>query len=119
MTQDKRDYTGSYSEEGFWNKLRRFGRKAGRQLVEMALQLFYALKSSDTPLWAKTVIVGALGYFISPVDAIPDVIPVLGCSDDLAVMTAALHTVASCVTDEIRAKAAAQTARWFDCGTPR
>lgn len=114
MTQDTRDYTGSYSEDGFWAKLRRHALKAGRQSVEVALQLFCTLKAPGTPLWARAVIAGALGYFICPVDAIPDIIPVAGYSDDLGVLLAALATVASCVTDEAKAKAAAQAARWFD-----
>lgn len=113
MTSGKRDFSGSYSEGGLWDKLRRHARKAGRHLVELALQLFYALKDPGTPLWARTVIVGALGYFISPVDAIPDIIPVIGYSDDLGVLVAAVATVASCITDEIKAKAAAQASRWF------
>ena len=114
MTSVKCDFSDSYSEDGLRAKLRRHARKAGRHLVELTLQLFYALKDLDTPLWAKTVIVGALGYFISPVDAIPDIIPVIGYSDDLAVLLGAVETVASCITDEIKAKAAAQAGRWFD-----
>jgi len=77
--------------------------------VELALQLYYALKEPGMPLWAKTVIVGALGYFISPVGAIP----VVGYSDDLGVLLAAVVTVASCITDEIKAKAETQAFRWL------
>lgn len=57
--------------------------------------LYFALQRDETPVWAKTTIVGALGYFISPIDAVPDVIPVVGYSDDLAVLVAAVATVAS------------------------
>ncbi|MED5500008.1 MAG: DUF1232 domain-containing protein, partial [Pseudomonadota bacterium] len=61
-----------YSDERFWRKLTRFGKRAGREVVLKALQLYFVLKRPDVPLWAKSTIIGALGYFISPLDAIPD-----------------------------------------------
>lgn len=79
----------------------------------MALQLFYALQDSNTPAWAKAVIIGALGYFISPIDAIPDIVPMVGYADDLGVLTAAIATVAAYITDDVKAKAAAQLKKWF------
>ena len=103
-----------YSEEGFWAKLARCAKAAGREVVERALQLYYAMQASETPLWARGVIASALAYFISPIDAIPDVIPVIGYSDDLAVLGAALVTVAAFITADIKAKADATVRRWFD-----
>ena len=55
--------------------------------------MFYCLQDRDTPQWAKATIVGALGYFIFPADGIPDAVPVIGFSDDLVVITAALGIV--------------------------
>jgi uncharacterized membrane protein YkvA (DUF1232 family) len=55
----------------------------GREVIEKALWLYYAAQQPNTPLWAKTAIYGALGYFISPIDAIPDITPVIGYADDL------------------------------------
>ncbi len=104
----------SFSTQGFWDKLLRCAKAAGREVVELALQLYYALQSSDTPAWAKTVIVGALGYLISPVDAIPDVIPVLGFTDDLGILVVAVGTVGIHIMDRIKAQAAAQAGKWFD-----
>ena len=114
MTIDSRSYAGSYSEADFWDKLITCVKMAGRELLELALQLYYTLQASHTPAWAKAVIVAALGYFISPVDVIPDVLPAIGYTDDLAVLVAAVATVATHITDEIKAKAAAQVRRWFD-----
>lgn len=86
-------YESSYSDGGFWQKLVACVGKVCRRLLEEALLLYYALQDSDTPLWAKTVIIGALGYFISPLDACPDILPVVGYSDDVLVVGAALATV--------------------------
>ncbi len=113
MTTDNR-YANSFSDDGFWAKLGRCAKAAGREVVETALKLYYALQSPATPVWARTAIVGALGYFIFPLDLIPDFIPVVGYTDDMGVLLAAVGTVATCITDEIKAKAAAQIGKWFD-----
>lgn len=102
-----------YSDDSFWRKLGRFGRKAGRELVERALVLYYCLKDADTPAWARGVIVGALGYFVLPVDAIPDVMPFTGFADDFSVLAAALVSVAHHVKPEHRHRARRSLTRWF------
>src|SRR5688572_14838093 len=83
-------YSSEYSESSFWGKLRRQARPAGTRVVEHALQLFYAARHPDTPAWARAVVYGALGYFILPTDAIPDLIPAVGFSDDFGVLVMAL-----------------------------
>ena len=64
-----------YTDAGFWQKFNTFARKAGRGLIEKALQLYYAAESPDTPTWEKGMIYGALAYFVAPIDAIPDITP--------------------------------------------
>jgi uncharacterized membrane protein YkvA (DUF1232 family) len=66
-----------------------------------------------TPVGAKSIIVGALGYFISPVDAIPDIIPVAGYTDDLGVLTMAFATVAMHVKDVHGDMAKEKLKQWF------
>ena len=109
----EKDYAQSYSEDSFWAKLGRCGRRAGREVVEKTLVLYYALKDKDTPIWARGVITAALGYFILPMDAIPDVAPFIGYTDDLGVLAVALATVVGHVKDEHREKARQQLTKWF------
>lgn len=106
-----------YSEDSFWEKIRKFGKKAGYKVVYAALLLFYCLKDGNVPAWAKTVIIGSLAYFISPLDAIPDIVPVAGFTDDLGSLVAALGIVAVYINDDIRQKAKSKLADWFgaDC----
>ncbi|WP_211217597.1 YkvA family protein [Paenibacillus ginsengihumi] len=106
-----------YSEDSFWEKLRKFGKKAGYKVVYAALLLFYCLKDGNVPAWAKTVIIGSLAYFISPLDAIPDIVPVAGFTDDLGSLVAALGIVAVYINEDIRQKAKVKLAEWFgdDC----
>ncbi|MGL4515712.1 MAG: YkvA family protein [Shewanella sp.] len=102
-----------FTEAGFWNKIKLFGRQAGREVVERALWLYYAAQKPNTPTWAKSVILGALAYFISPLDAIPDLTPLLGFSDDLGALAAALTMVSLYIDDEVKALAADKLTTWF------
>lgn len=110
---DAEVWSRGYTEESFWRKLRRQARHAGAAVVERALQLFYAMQDPTMPVWAKVAVVAALGYFILPFDFIPDFIPGLGFSDDLATLTSALMTVQAYVTDDVRAKARAKLRTWY------
>lgn len=105
--------TSPYSENNFWTKIKTFAKTAGKEVIEKALFLYYAAQQPATPLWAKTAIYGALAYFISPLDAIPDLTPMLGYSDDLGILAAALVTVASYITDEVKQQAKNKMQTWF------
>ncbi len=113
MTDDTNPYEAAYSEEGLRDKLTRYAKTAGREVVEKALLLYYAAQREDTPRWAKATIIGALGYFIAPLDAIADITPVVGFADDLGVLALALATVAGQIDEEVRGKAAARLEKWF------
>ncbi len=86
-------------------RLRSFALSAGRTVIEKALTLYYCLKDSDTPAWARGVIMGSLGYFVMPLDAIPDIVPVAGFSDDLGALVVALGIVAYHIKKEHADKA--------------
>ena len=110
---DTSKYEKDYSETSFWKKVRKYAAKAGGKVIYNALLSYYALQSPDTPGWAKTVILGALGYFIAPIDIIPDVTPAVGFVDDLGVLIAAVATVAVCITPEMKSQAKRQLKDWF------
>jgi uncharacterized membrane protein YkvA (DUF1232 family) len=65
-----------------------------------AAAMYYCLRDPKTPFWVKASIAGALLYFISPIDAIPDFIPVVGYADDAAVVYASMALVHRHITDE-------------------
>jgi uncharacterized membrane protein YkvA (DUF1232 family) len=68
--------------------------------LEAALKLYFAAMDSDTPNWVKGVMFGALGYLILPIDLIADFIPVVGLSDDLAVLVAAVASASAHIKSE-------------------
>ena len=113
MNKSTEGYAKDYSDEGFWKKVGEFAKKAGLEVVEKALQGYYALQDSDTPAWAKGVLIGALGYFISPVDAIPDIVPFVGYADDLGVLVAAVATVATHIKEIHKEKTKETLTKWF------
>ncbi|MCX7957717.1 MAG: YkvA family protein [Deltaproteobacteria bacterium] len=91
-----------YSEEEFSDKVARYAKIAGRKVMEKVFWLYFAVKRPDCPLWAKSVIIGAIAYFIIPSDAIPDIIFGIGYTDDLGVMLAAIKTVSSLIDENVK-----------------
>lgn len=106
-------YESDYTEKGFWKKVVDFAGKAGKEVIEKALILFYVAQSDKTPLWAKSIIFAALGYFINSLDAIPDITPMVGFADDLGVLAAALASIAAFIKPEIKQKAEDKLDDWF------
>ncbi len=94
-----------YTDEKFWAKAKKKIVQAGKEVMLFALTLYYCLKDKDTPMWAKAVILGALGYFICTIDTLPDFIPIVGYTDDLLVLTAAITAVSVYVKSEHRIRA--------------
>ena len=93
---------------GFWRKLRRY---AGRvPFVDEALAGYYCATDPKTPLQAKAILMGALAYFVVPVDMMPDFIAWLGFTDDAAVFYAAIRTVNAHIKDHHRVRARS----WLD-----
>lgn len=106
--QDKiniKKYQDHYSEEKLFGKILKFAKSAGIKVVYAVLLLFYALKKPDLPVKVRGTIIGALGYFIFPVDLISDLIPVVGYTDDMALLIAALGITAFYIDDEVKKKA--------------
>jgi uncharacterized membrane protein YkvA (DUF1232 family) len=79
----------------FWAKLR--DSLSRIPFAEKLIAAFYAATDPATPFRAKAILMGALAYFIMPVDAVPDFIAVLGFTDDAAVLMLALRTVSGAI----------------------
>ena len=107
------NYTGEYTEDSFWKKVKDFAQSAGKEVIMRALTAYYCAIDLDTPAHAKSVIFGALGYFIFPLDAIPDLTPLVGYGDDLGALTLALAMVAAHIKPEHRSKAEDQWGQIF------
>lgn len=100
-----KNYEDEYSEEDFWKKVKKVAKKAGREIIEEALKLFYIIITKRIGTVAKATAIGALGYFISPIDAIPDITPVVGYADDLGVIALAISSLKKYITPKIEKQA--------------
>jgi uncharacterized membrane protein YkvA (DUF1232 family) len=94
---------------GFWPKLRRI--VARMPFAEDLLTAYYCAFDRGTPRHVQVALIGALAYFVLPFDIVPDMLPVLGFTDDAAVLATALKLVASNIRPEHRDAAAAALAR--------
>ena len=110
-------YSKNYSDDSFWDKIKSVLKSAGLPIIYKALQLYYAMDNPNCPMGVKAGIIAALGYFISPIDLIPDFIPVLGFTDDLAAIGAAIVMAHMYIDDEVKRKARAKIDDIFGAGT--
>lgn len=107
-------YKDKFSPKGFLDKISQIAKRAGAKLVYAALLLYYTLDNDKVSVKDKAIILGALGYLITPLDVVPDAIPIAGLGDDLAVLFFVLHKVWNEVSDEIKLKAQNKLCQWFD-----
>ena len=111
---DFMSYKDKFSANGFVDKISRIAKRAGAKLVYVALVLYYTLQSDKVSVKDKAVIIGALGYLISPLDLIPDAFPIAGLTDDLTVLLFVLKKVWGDVSEDVKEKAKAKLSQWFD-----
>ncbi len=96
----------------FWSKLKRVA--ARLPFAEDLLAAYYCAFDKQTPRHVQAALLGAIAYFILPFDFVPDMLPVLGFTDDAAVLATALRLVASHITDDHRQAARAALKRGIE-----
>jgi uncharacterized membrane protein YkvA (DUF1232 family) len=111
---DFMSYSNKFSQSEFVEKIARVAKRAGAKLVYASLILFYTLQSDKISAKDKALIIGALGYMISPLDVVPDAIPIVGLTDDLAVLLYVLKMVWTNVDPSIKDRAREKLSKWFD-----
>ena len=97
-------YEQHYSDGGFLEKLTKYGKIIGINALYKAVQLWFVMQKPDVPAGTKAIIMGALGYLIAPLDFLPDLMPVLGYTDDLVAITFALIKVQGYIDEEVERK---------------
>ena len=105
-------YAEVYTDDKLWDKVKGVAKKAGIKVIYYVLLLFYALKSDKVTMAEKGLIVAALGYFILPLDLIPDFIPIAGYGDDAAVLYGLIQKL-DCIDERVKAQAKSKLKEWF------
>lgn len=93
MNYTKYNEEKDYIEENLWTKVERLGRKLSFANDIKALYNYFT--DSSIPWYRKSIVIGALIYFITPIDSIPDIAPLIGYLDDLGVITAVIKYMGS------------------------
>ena len=106
-------YKKRFSTQKMREKLQKYAQVAGVKVVYSALLMFYAYRRKETPSWAKHIVLGTLGYFLAPFDAIPDLSPIIGYTDDVGVLSFGLVTIAAYVNDDVRDQSRVHLSKWF------
>ena len=114
MDYDYEKYTDDFSDGKFWDKIKEVAKKIGLKTTSYALILYYVLQKKEVPFKDKMLITGCLGYFILPIDLIPDFIPIAGYTDDVAGMIFAIKKCMDYVDDEIKQNVSSKLVAWFD-----
>jgi uncharacterized membrane protein YkvA (DUF1232 family) len=96
----------------FWLKLKRVA--TSLPFAEDLLAAYYCAFDRETPRHVQAALLGAIAYFVLPLDFLPDMLPVLGFTDDAAVLATAIRMVASHITPDHRAAAHAALTRGLD-----
>ncbi|SHO50082.1 YkvA family protein [Desulfopila aestuarii] len=102
-----------YSPVKFIEKVKNTSKAAGLELIRQAVTLFVILQGDNVPTWAKAIIIGSLGYFICPIDLIPDFLP-MGLTDDLVELTAAMQQVVVFCNPSVKRQVDGILSHWFE-----
>ena len=106
-------YEKQYSEEKFWIKISKVAKNAGIKVIYMALLLYYALDSTSLSVKDRALIIGALGYFILPLDLVSDLMPAIGFLDDAAILLAIIKLLIVGIDNKVIALAKGKLSQWF------
>lgn len=103
---DYQKYIEAFQDSVFLNKGLRILQKISAKALWTALLLFYTYQQKDVPAFVKRIIMGVLGYLLTPIDLIPDLTPFLGYTDDIGALSYAVVALSAYINDSSRQNAA-------------
>ena len=107
------EYEKEYSEKGLKDKIAKYGKVIGAEILYKALQLWYVLQRDDVPAGTKAIVMGALGYLIAPLDFLPDLTPILGYTDDMVAIAFALVKTQIYIDEDVKMKSKLMLSKIF------
>ncbi len=94
------------------SSLRKKIKHLSHSLLYVSLLMYYAFRRKETPAWAKRIVMGAFVYLFLPLDAIPDLAPIIGYTDDMGVMFYSLVLIAAYINQDVRVSARQTLEAW-------
>lgn len=108
-----KEYSKDYNEENFYNKIKKYGKKIGITPIYLSFLIFHSIKSKEIPTFMKAPLLGAIGYFVSFIDFLPDLTPIIGYCDDVTIIVSSLVLISTKITPTIREEAKYSTRKIF------
>ncbi len=105
-------YAAFYNPNALFEKIKKVAKKAGVKTIFVVLILYYATFDKSLPIKDRLMVIAALGYFILPLDLLPDTLP-LGFTDDAAAMLFVVKHIWNNISDDTLAKAKQKLSEWF------
>lgn len=102
----------SFDSSSIWSTIRSFAKRLGGAGLEATLIAWSLVNDPEVDARAKAIVVSALVYLGVPTDAVPDIIPIAGLTDDIAVLLAAVVTVAWAIRPHHQAFARERMKDW-------
>lgn len=112
FTNNLSKYAGYYTPPALFDKIKKVARKAGIKLTYVILILYYSTLDNELPVKDRLLVLAALGYFILPIDFIPDTLPG-GFTDDTAALIYVVKQIWKNLTPETKRKAKERLTEWF------
>lgn len=97
-----------------WESLKRWARR----LEGEGLTLWFCCRHPGMPLLPKLLALAVVGYFLSPIDLIPDFIPVLGYLDELILLPVSIHLILKLVPEPVLIESRAAAGAWVEQHRP-
>lgn len=113
ILSDYSSYANYFNPTEMWDKIAKVAKKAGAKTIYGILLLYYASLNSSVSWSDKIKIYGALGYFILPLDLVPDALPVVGYGDDMAAILLVIKSICDNISPETHRKALNKLTEWF------
>lgn len=107
-------YGKNYSDESFWEKVGGTAKKVGMRPLSYVLALYYLMQKDTVTYAEKIMIVSCLGYFICPLDLLPDAFIGVGYTDDAAALLLLLKKLVGSLDDEVIDNVHSTINEWFE-----
>lgn len=105
-------YAAIYNPNALFEKIKKYAKKAGIKTIYVILILYYASFDKSLPIKDRLMVIAALGYFILPIDLVPDALPG-GFADDAAAGLYVVHHIWNNISDDTFRKARQKLSEWF------
>lgn len=119
LTKNSQSLVDYFNTHDIFQTIKEYAKNAGVELIYKVLVLYYTVKIGKLPASSVVLVSAALGYFLLPIDIIPDFMGVVGLSDDAIAIGLAMKEIKKHITPEIKTEAAQKLLSYFpSCQIP-